>query len=280
MKKQFINLIVLLFSISSFASVNWLSDLEQAKKVAIATNKLIFVDFTASWCGPCRMMERESWSNNEVATLMSSYVPVQIDLDQQRSLAQKYGVRGIPNLFILDSNGYVLYEDMSYKTKSQVLNLLKKYALNTSYMQQEYLAYFKNKNSITTYRLANKILDYTLLLDKSLKKDFLTLSKIYSKNLEKTLSKDAKSNVNLKFGADLLKIQQLLYAKKSKKAFKLIEKIDLSKLNNSLTARYYFLNYIYYKLVKDSEKERLWLTKIETTKYAKNYKSKAKLLFK
>ena len=64
---------------------------------------------------------------------MDNYVSVKLNIDENRSLAQKYGVQGIPYVFILDATGKVLYQQMSYKTKSQVITLLKKYAIIYSF---------------------------------------------------------------------------------------------------------------------------------------------------
>jgi len=66
-----------------------MSSLEEGKKTAIATNKLILVDFWATSCGPFRRMDSESWSKEEVSELMNNYVSVKLDIDQNRSLAKK-----------------------------------------------------------------------------------------------------------------------------------------------------------------------------------------------
>jgi len=134
MKKSICVLALCLLSVSNAFSGNWMNSLEDGKKVAMATNKLILVDFWATWCGPCRKMDSESWSKKEVSVLMNNYVSVKLNIDENRSLAQQYGVKGIPYVFILDATGKIIYQQMSYKTKSQVMALLKKYAVNTEYM--------------------------------------------------------------------------------------------------------------------------------------------------
>lgn len=62
-------------------------------------NKIVLVDFWASWCMPCRLMAPVL---NDVATELTgnSYVG-KVNIEQYQSLAQKFQVRNIPTLVLL-----------------------------------------------------------------------------------------------------------------------------------------------------------------------------------
>ena len=65
-------------------------------------NKVVLVDFWATWCAPCRMMAPVL--NDVASELTGNSLVGKINIEQHQSLAQKYKVRSIPTL-ILFKNG-------------------------------------------------------------------------------------------------------------------------------------------------------------------------------
>lgn len=257
-----------------------MSSLEDGKKVAMATNKLILVDFWATWCGPCRKMDSESWSKEEVSVLMNNYVSVKLNIDENRPLAQKYGVRGIPYVFILDATGKIIYQQMSYKTKPQVMDLLNKYAVNTEYMFNEYVYYSKSKTLSTTSRLATKTQDFSLYLKGDLRRAYLNVSNEYLKEVEKLLKKDKEAKFEkLVLKMNLLAIQNVLYRGKTKKALRKMNELNVEKLDAYAYAQFCFLNCVVYKQKKDELNEKIWRQKLVETGKSASFKKKMELLF-
>jgi thioredoxin 1 len=86
-------------------------------------NKLVLVDFWASWCAPCRMMAPVL---NDVASELSgnSYVG-KVNIEQYQSLAQKFKVRGIPTM-ILFKNGAEINRFVGVKSKDFLLQQIEK----------------------------------------------------------------------------------------------------------------------------------------------------------
>ena len=108
-------IILLLFPISlfcqegiQFESISWEEALSASKK----TNKLIFVDAYTTWCGPCKTLERYTFTDPSVGTLYNaSFINVRFDMEQYPGLelAEKYSVNLYPTLLFIDGNGNLVH---------------------------------------------------------------------------------------------------------------------------------------------------------------------------
>lgn len=107
------------------ASVTWRQSLPNALSEAKRTGKPVFIDFTASWCGPCQEMKRGTFTNSKVVAELRRWVPVRIDVDKQEKVAEKYSVEAMPTLAIVKPNGSVLTRAVGYRDASQLLAFLK-----------------------------------------------------------------------------------------------------------------------------------------------------------
>jgi len=90
----------------------------------LTKNKIVLVDFWASWCAPCRMMAPVL---NEVANELSgNYQVGKVNVEEFQSLAQKFKVRGIPTL-ILFKNGVEVNRFVGVKPKDFLLKQIQNY---------------------------------------------------------------------------------------------------------------------------------------------------------
>lgn len=80
--------------------------LEQAKK----EGKLVFVDFYATWCGPCKAMDKNVFSDKRVGDYFNdNFISYKVDADGEGShIAAIYDIKSLPTLLFLDGDGEVL----------------------------------------------------------------------------------------------------------------------------------------------------------------------------
>ncbi|MGD9494678.1 MAG: thioredoxin [Armatimonadota bacterium] len=81
----------------------------------------VLVDFTADWCPPCRMLHPtlEKIADEYAGRLRV----VQVNVDQAPGLANKYGVRSIPALFVI-SEGKVVAEAVGLQPEAELKAML------------------------------------------------------------------------------------------------------------------------------------------------------------
>lgn len=87
----------------------------------IKDNKLVVADYTATWCGPCKviapLIDKLATEYSDRATV------VKIDIDQNQAAAKKYGIRSIPAVLVFRDGEVVenTFGSQPYETYSNIV---------------------------------------------------------------------------------------------------------------------------------------------------------------
>lgn len=94
------------------------SDLQEI----LQNNKLVIIDFWATWCGPCRTL---SSALEEVEAEYADKITfVKCNVDEADALAEQYGIRSIPTLFFF-KDGQCMDKSVGAMSKKELLSKIK-----------------------------------------------------------------------------------------------------------------------------------------------------------
>jgi len=91
----------------------------------INSGKPVLVDFSAEWCGPCKMMApilKEAKDKlGDKATI------IKVDVDRNREAAEHFQIQGVPTL-ILFKNGQVKWRQSGVVPANTLIDVIHQYA--------------------------------------------------------------------------------------------------------------------------------------------------------
>jgi len=106
----------------TFHSGTWAAALETAAK----ENKLVFLDAYTTWCGPCKKMSRETFTQPAVGEYFNkNFINVKMDMEKGEGvrLAQAFNVMVYPTLLFISPDGAIVHRSAGYHTTEQFLEL-------------------------------------------------------------------------------------------------------------------------------------------------------------
>lgn len=82
----------------------------------VAKSELAVVDFSATWCGPCKMLAPVF---HELAEEMGDIDFFNADVDENSELREKYGIQGVPSVLVF-KNGVQADRTVGFQAKEKL----------------------------------------------------------------------------------------------------------------------------------------------------------------
>ncbi len=172
MKKLLVTLLILTASITN-AQIKWMT-MNEALAAQKKNPKKIFVDVYTNWCGPCTMLEKNTFQNKDVVKYINdkfyavkfngegneevtyqnnvyknpNYDPAKAKTrNSPHEFASAIGIRAYPTMVVFDEKGELLFPITGYYTATQLEPMIKLLGENTYLKvktQAEYDSYLKN----------------------------------------------------------------------------------------------------------------------------------------
>lgn len=99
---------------------SWKAVVAKAQK----ENKPIFLDISATWCGPCKMLKLFTFTNKGVGAFYNeNFINVSLDGEKGEGvqLAAALGLTGYPSLYFFDKNGKPVLYTMGYLKPDELI---------------------------------------------------------------------------------------------------------------------------------------------------------------
>lgn len=108
-----------------FTESSWKDLLAKAK----STDQIIFMDAYTTWCGPCKMMSKNVFTDKGVGDYFNAnFINVKMDMEAGEGidLASLYAVRAYPTLLFIDGDGALVHRAVGYHEAAAFIELGKK----------------------------------------------------------------------------------------------------------------------------------------------------------
>ena len=100
--------------------VGYEKGLEKAK--LLQKPRMLF--FTTTWCGWCKKLAEESFTDEEAVRELDAFVPVLVDCDVEKDVAQRFGVHGFPTVRFVNAENEELAAMNGYAPAEHFLRVI------------------------------------------------------------------------------------------------------------------------------------------------------------
>lgn len=108
--------------------LDWVDTETAGLEIAKREDKLVMLDFYASWCAACNELDHKTYANPGVAAKLDNYVNVKLDFTRSsettKALTEKYQIPGLPVVIFMDAEGTILKRFTGFVGPEEMLAIL------------------------------------------------------------------------------------------------------------------------------------------------------------
>jgi tetratricopeptide (TPR) repeat protein len=126
------------------AEVEWTKETyDEAVQRAGEEDRYVLIDFYTTWCGPCKKLDRETYTNPEVLEFIDDMIPLKLDSENGEGIeiSKQYRVAVWPTIMLVDSKGHEVDRIVGFVDADSLIQTLGEYRqrINTIPFYEAYL---------------------------------------------------------------------------------------------------------------------------------------------
>jgi thiol:disulfide interchange protein DsbD len=107
----------------------WVHSESEGRKLAAAEHKPMLLDFTATWCGACQKLSKETFSDPRVLDESSRFVTIKVDATNDEDpkvdeIMKRYKISGLPTVILVDAQGKEAQRLIDFMKPNEFLPLI------------------------------------------------------------------------------------------------------------------------------------------------------------
>lgn len=127
------------------SAVQW-SGYEAGMKKISEQNKKGFIHFYTDWCKYCKMMTQKTFSDEAVAAYLNqNFVPIRVNAEKQKTVAEEYGVSRFPNNWFIAEDQSSLGKRPGFIPAEDLLHMLR-FVHAERYKEMTFQDYMENND--------------------------------------------------------------------------------------------------------------------------------------
>ena len=108
--------------------IQWRKDIQAASRESSETGLPILIKFSAKWCGPCKLMKAETFTDPRLAEMINTcFIPVEVDTDQNEQLARQLRIESVPTTMVISPQGDIVERREGFQSAAQLTGAIARF---------------------------------------------------------------------------------------------------------------------------------------------------------